>query len=187
MPPQQREQMIQGRHPADPRRIGATIPVIGGIVFVASNGEAVGSPWRWVLLALIVALAAVALWGLHVRRTPLGRPAQLGTSSWFAYLGSVAFMLVGINLASQWAASLGHEAVRPAIIATFVGLHFLPFAWAFKVPMIALLGVVVAALGGLGVLLGITVDHSMAVWLTIVAGFAQIAVIVAWVLRTPSP
>lgn len=183
MPPEQRDLMTQGRHPADPRRVGATIPVIGGVVFVATNLEVIFGPWRWVLLSLVLALAAVTLWGLHVRRAPLGRPERLGTGSWFAYLASVAFMLVGINLGSQWAASTGHDALRPAIIATFVGLHFLPFAWAFKVPMIALLGVVVAVIGGLGVLLGLTVDPSAAAWMTILAGFAQIAVIAQWVWR----
>lgn len=58
LPEAQRERMGRGEHPMDPRRLGSSIAVVGGVVFVAANAPALGAPMRRLLLLAAVALAA---------------------------------------------------------------------------------------------------------------------------------
>jgi hypothetical protein len=44
--------------------------------------------------------------------------------------------------------------LRPALIALTVGLHFLPFAWAFKERIFYMVGGTLTLVGGLGLLIG---------------------------------
>ena len=70
-----------------------------------------------------------------------------------AYCGCVLGELALISLGSRALVAAGYSQLRPALIAAVVGLHFIPFAWAFAERMFLHLGGVVALIGvtGLGV------------------------------------
>lgn len=65
-------------------------------------------------------------------------------------VGEFALIAAG----SRWLETLGRPELRPALIALAVGLHFVPFAWAFKERMFYALGGVLIVAGGLGLLIG---------------------------------
>ena len=60
-----------------------------------------------------------------------------------------------------------------------VGAHFLPFAAAFHTPMFGPLGLVMVALGGLGLLLGLWWTNTAAPSVAVVAGLVMLALISA--------
>lgn len=59
-----------------------------------------------------------------------------------------------INIGSRALAAADLVDLRPALVATVVGLHFIPFAWAFSERMFYLLGGSVATLGAIGLVAG---------------------------------
>jgi hypothetical protein len=69
------------------------------------------------------------------------------------YLGSVAGMFALIRLGTIALESQDRTPLRPALIVLAVGLHFLPFARAFRTPMFTILGSILAGLGVAGLLL----------------------------------
>jgi hypothetical protein len=137
---------------ADPRRTGALIGLAGAAVFVFSYTPAGPLPLlvRWGVVAVI----AAALWFLFVRPRSLGPfvpPSRVGIA---VYLACVAGELALIAVGTRLLESAGAGELRPALIALVVGLHFLPFSWAFHERMFALLGGLLVLLGALGLLTG---------------------------------
>jgi hypothetical protein len=145
---------------ADPRRWGSVIGLIGGMVFVASYSPALGFVVSALAWAAGIALVAAALVAHYVRPVPLGpleRPRPLALAVYgFCVVAQVAVIAVGSNALS----AAGRSELRPALIATVVGLHFLPFAWAFAERMFLVLGAAVAALGTVGLLAGLAVPQA---------------------------
>lgn len=176
------------RRDALPARLGATVPIVGGIVFVTSYATELGEAWRWPLTIAIVVLALIALYFLWVRPSNLGPMTPPPNASFakeqarmgITYTVSVVAMIVGISLLTQLAEANGMGHLRPSIIAALVGLHFFPFAWAFRVRMIAGLAVVVSALGIIGVVGGIVAGAPWAAVFAVIAGFAQVTVVALW-------
>jgi hypothetical protein len=137
---------------ADPRRTGALIGLAGAVVFVFSYGSAGALPL--VVRAGVVAVVAATLWFLFVRPRSLGPfvpPSRVGIA---VYLACVAGELALIAVGTRLLESAGAGELRPALIALVVGLHFLPFSWAFHERMFALLGGLLVVLGALGLLTG---------------------------------
>lgn len=139
----------------DPRRWGSLIGLAGGLVFIGGYSAAFGNVvWiaGWVVGLVLV---AAALTSHYLRPVPLGpltrpRPAEL-----VIYGLCVVGELAAINLGSRALTAAGHEEWRPALIAAVVGLHFIPFAWAFGERMFYWLGGLVATLGAAGLLTGL--------------------------------
>ena len=73
--------------------------------------------------------------------------------------------------------STGHADLRPALVALAVGLHFLPFAAAFRAPVFRLLGAAVASVGAVGLVLGLLVGASAAAGAAVVAGLVMLVLI----------
>lgn len=181
MPEAQRERMRRGEHPADPRRLGSTVAVIGGVVFAWSYGDGVVDPTLLLVLRVLATAAAVyCLWRMYLRPVALGMPPQPHRFAWLIYLGSVVAMLVAIALGRWLLASNGLEHAAPAWIAACVGLHFLPFAWAFRERMLTLLGWAVGLTGLAGVALAIALGAPWGDLGAIVAGLVQLGVVAAW-------
>lgn len=148
MPERQRRRMREGTHPGDPRRIGSSVAIVGGIVFAFANGGGVVEPpWLLALRILAVSLAAVCVWGLFIAPASLGTPAQPHRLAWLIYLLSVVAMLAAIAGGRALLVGAGLEHANSSWIAVCVGLHFIPFAWAFRERMLAGLGLAVAAVG----------------------------------------
>ena len=137
---------------ADPRRTGALIGLAGAAVFVFSYTSAGAA--ALVVRVAVVALIAATLWFLFVRPRGLGRlapPTRVGIA---VYLACVVGELALIGVGTRLLEGAGADSLRPALIALVVGLHFLPFSWAFHERMFALLGGLLVVLGGIGLLTG---------------------------------
>ena len=138
---------------ADPRRIGALVGLVGAVVFVWSSSPDLGDPAPVLARVVVVALVVAALALLFVVPRWLGRfhvPTPLAMT---VYLACVLGELLLIRFGSVLLGDEGHESARPALIAAVVGLHFIPFAWAFRERMFTWLGSALLALGlaGLGI------------------------------------
>ena len=137
---------------ADPRRTGALIGLAGAAVFVFSYTA--DGPVSLVVRVGVVAVIAATLWFLLVRPRDLGPfapPSRVGIA---VYLACVAGELALIAVGTRLLEGAGAADLRPALIALVVGLHFLPFSWAFHERMFALLGALLVVLGALGLLTG---------------------------------
>jgi hypothetical protein len=101
------------------------------------------------------------------------------------YTASVVAMLVLIRFATTALGALGAEHLRPAAIAVAVGLHFLPFAWAFPSAsrLFGVLGVVVATLGAAGLALGLLGTPTAGAAAAVLAGLTMLALITRHNLR----
>lgn len=187
MPEPQRRRMRAGSHHADPRRIGASIAIGGGLVFGFSYGAgAIAEPWLIALRTLAVALAALSVWRLFFAPVPLGAPSTPRRFAWLVYLGSVAAMLAAIAAGRALLAGIGAEHAAGSWIAMCVGLHFIPFAWAFRERMLARLGLTVAGVGVVGAVLALALGEPWGELGAIIAGVAQLATIAVWAVGAPS-
>lgn len=163
--------------PVDPRRWGSLIGVVGGLVFIGSYSLALGtaasvSAWT---VGILLALAAVfAHYVRPVALGPLTRPSPVALA---IYGACVVGELVLIKLGTRLLTSSGNGDLRPALIAAVVGLHFLPFAWAFNESMFFWLGGLVLALGAAGLTGGAAgVTHAAEAG-AVLAGLALLIVI----------
>lgn len=163
----------------DPRRIGAVVGLVGAFVFVHSYAPRDG------LLSSAVSLAAygvILAAGLRL----FWRPRWLGTflvprtGQILVYLACVAGELALIRLGSLRLAADGHSDARPALIAAVVGLHFIPFGWAFGERMFYRLGTALLLLGALGLVVALTSDADAAPWTAVAAGWVMAALLLAY-------
>jgi len=161
----------------DPRRWGGVIGLLGGMWFVGSYSAPLGrlaSTLAWVTGSV---LTAVALFALYLRRVPLGelvRPRRLALAT---YCGCVVGELVLIAAGSRLLAAWERSELRPALIVAVVGLHFLPFAWAFQERMFLHLGACLTLLGAVGLLAGALGVPRAADALAVVAGLTMLTVV----------
>jgi hypothetical protein len=168
----------------DPRRYGALIGLVGACVFVFSytsgstGGAAIGAR------ILVLALVATTLCFLFVAPRPLGpfvpaRGWQIGVYV-LCVIAEVAVIAVGSRLLG----AAGVAELRPALIALVVGVHFLPFAWAFKERMFYTLGGTLILLGGAGLLIGTSTSALVA---AVVSGLAMACLVLAYSLGAFAP
>lgn len=137
---------------ADPRRIGALVGLAGSLLFVFSYSPDLTGRVTTISRVVVVVLVAAALVLLFAFPRWLGRFLVPTTTAMVVYVACVVGELLVIRLGSLALTDNGHEEARPALIAAVVGLHFLPFAWAFRERMFYWLGTALMALGlaGLG-------------------------------------
>lgn len=162
---------------ADPRRGGSLIGLAGGLVFIGAYSGALGHAVSIAAWVAGVVLVITALTGHYIHPVSLGpltrpRPWALAT-----YGACVIGELVVINLGSRALIALGHGDLRPALIASVVGLHFIPFAWAFGERMFYWLGGFVATLGAVGLAAGLIGVSHAAEALAVTAGLTMQAII----------
>lgn len=145
----------------DPRRWGSLIGLAGGMWFIAGYASALGQAIFVVSLVAGVVLVGSALFAHYIRPTALGSMERPGRKAMLIYIACVVGELALISVGSRFLTSSGHEDLRPALIATVVGLHFIPFAWAFGERMFYWLGSAVAVLGVIGLVVGaVGVSHA---------------------------
>ncbi len=138
----------------DPRRWGALIGVIGGLVFIFSYAPALGTPVSIVAPIAGAGLAVAAVASLSLRPGSLGPLRRPSRTALTVYCCCVIAELAAIAVGSRLLVTLGHEELRPALIAAVVGVHFLPFSWAFGERMFSWLGSALAGLGVIGLVAG---------------------------------
>ena len=161
----------------DPRRWGSLIGLAGGMVFIASYSPALGPVASTIAWAAGVAGVMAALFAHYIRPVPLGPLARPRPRALATYFGCVLGELALISVGSRALTKADHSELQPALIAAVVGLHFIPFAWAFQERMFLYLGGAVAVLGVAGLLAGaLGVPHA-ADALAVVAGLVMIMII----------
>lgn len=161
----------------DPRRWGSVIGVAGGLVFVLSYAPALGTPVATTLTVLAVGLALGVLHGHYVRPRALGVLQPLRPLALVVYVGCVVGELALIASGSVALTGAGREDLRPALIAAVVGLHFLPFSWAFGERLFRVLGSLLLGIGLVGLGLGAAdVDRAADVAATL-AGFVLLGLL----------
>ena len=147
------------------------------MVFIASYSSALGAPASASAWTAGLAGVLVALFAHYLRPVSLGPLAHPRPRALAVYCGCVVGELALIAAGSRALNAGGHGDLRPALIATVVGLHFVPFAWAFREPMFLHLGLLVGVIGAGGLLAGaLGVPHA-ANALAVVAGLTMIITI----------
>lgn len=130
------------------------IGLVGACVFVFSYTDGWGDPVAVAARVATSTLVAATLVLLYVRPRPLGPFVPPGRGRIAVYLLCVVAELALIALGSRWLETQGAPFLRPALIAAVVGLHFLPFGWAFAERMFLVLGSALLVCGVAGLLLG---------------------------------
>jgi hypothetical protein len=128
--------------------------LFGAYVFVFSYTPGFADLLPAVARTLVIGAVTLTVWFLFASPRYLGpftapRGQQIGM-----YLLCVIMEFALIAFGTGWLTSRGTLELQPALIALVVGLHFIPFAWAFKERMFYTLGGILAGLGGLGLLIG---------------------------------
>jgi hypothetical protein len=95
------------------------------------------------------------------------------------YVGCVAGELLAIAMGSRLLASIGHAELRPALIAGVVGLHFVPFAWAFGERLFYVLGLALLGLGSIGLIAGYAGVTHAAEAAAVLSGLVMLALLAA--------
>lgn len=137
----------------DPRRWGSLIGVAGGLVFVFGYSAALRGPVSTLVRVGAVGLAVVAVVAHYVSPVALGRFAPARPVALVTYVACVLGELALIAVGTRALKSAGRLELRPALIAAVVGLHFIPFGWAFGERMFYRLGAGVLGAGVIGLLL----------------------------------
>ena len=165
--------------PMHPQVLGGLVGAVGASVFVLVNRTHLADPWPTVALALwLVALAAYA-WLALLRPRVLPDLEPPAPRAGAVYGAAVVGMLVLIGAGSAVLRATGHADLRPALVAMAVGLHFLPFAAAFRAPVFRLLGGALAAVGAAGLVLGLVLGAAAAAASAVLAGLVMLVVMTA--------
>lgn len=161
----------------DPRVWGTIIGAVGATVFVWSNRGALPAPIP--LVATLAWAAALLLYLTFVFVTPrtFGPMQPVGAKAGLVYLGSVAGMLVLIQVGTLVLNNAGKTELGPSLTVIAVGLHFLPFAAVFHTPMFIPLGTIMAALGTAGLVLGWNLDVRAGASAAVIAGLVMLILI----------
>lgn len=155
-----------GRSPG--QVVGSLIAIAFGTVFVVVNSGGLAAPWPTVVRLGGVAVAAVLLIALFVRRPrPTAPNPDTGGSTDRAGAGPATFfgyrrfwVIVAIEAVALFAGLyvingvLGHSEVAVAWVAVVVGVHFVGLGRAFRLTRFHVLGAAMTALGVAGFVLG---------------------------------
>ena len=165
---------------ADPRRIGALVGLVGAIVFVWSSSPELGPTVSTTVRVAVVVLVVAALVLLLVLPRWLGRFEVPSGAAIGVYVACVVGELVLIRVGSAALGDHGHASARPALIAAVVGLHFVPFAWAFRERMFSWLGGALLLLGVAGLGGELAGLEDSAPWAAVSSGLVMAALVTAY-------
>lgn len=153
------------------RMIGASF----GLVFVLANAGAAGTPWD-----LVLRVAGVIAFGFAVVAAFRGRALRLQPrpSAIRVYWLCVVLEVVAMVVAFRVLAANDLQEYSVVAVALAVGVHFLPFGWAWRARSFIFVGLAMTLCGLVGVLLGVAgAGSSPAV---LVAGVGSGAVLLAF-------
>ncbi|PPF56483.1 hypothetical protein C5B94_03430 [Clavibacter michiganensis] len=160
----------------DPRRIGALAGLVGAATFVFSYAGGLDDAAAVAVKVLVVVIVVATLGMLFVRPRGLGPFVPPSRVAIGVYLLCVVGELALIRVGTDALVDAGRDELRPALIVLVVGLHFLPFAWAFHERMFTWLGAMLVALGAVGLL------TAAAELVAVIAGLAMGGMLLAYAL-----
>jgi hypothetical protein len=166
----------------DPRRWGALVGVAGGLLFVFGNASVMSDVVAAFARVLSVALAVVVLVGLVHRPTSLGPFREPRRAALVVYMACVVGEFVAIAIGTRVLIANDREILRPALIATIVGLHFVPFAWAFGERMFTVLGLSLMTIGGAGLIAGLVDVRRAPGVAAVLSGLVMLVLLAAYAL-----
>jgi hypothetical protein len=166
------------RHVRHPQVLGSVIGAIGASAFMLGSRGTMTGPWPTATLGLwLVAILAYACVVL-VRPRTFADSAGPRPRAGLVYVASVVGMFVVIAGGSAILRGLDHADIVVSLVAVAVGLHFLPFASAFRAPVFAVIGTVVAGCGVAGLVIG-WFAPAAAVAAAVAAGLAMLMITTA--------
>ncbi|WP_104179497.1 hypothetical protein [Arthrobacter sp. B0490] len=164
---------------ADPRRFGTLIGLVGACVFVFGYTPGFSDPLAVGVRILVLVAVAATLWFLFVSPRPLGPLVPAGPWQMGVYVLCVVAEFAVIAAGTRLIDDAGAGHLRPALITLVVGVHFLPFAWAFSERMFYTLGGTLVVLGGIGLVIGTTTGALLS---AVLAGWAMSCLLLAYSL-----
>jgi hypothetical protein len=167
---------------ADPRRWGALIGIAGGLAFIFSYSPSLGLAASLGSTITGIGLAGVVLFTIYVRPTSLGPFREPSRMALGVYVGCVVGELTAIGAGSRLLTSLGQAELRPALISSVVGIHFLPFAWAFHERMFRRLGLALSGLGAGGLIAGFAGVSGAAEGAAVLGGLVMLTLLALYAL-----
>ena len=162
-----------------PQVLGGLVGAVGASAFVLVNRTRLADPWPAVALALWALALAAYVWVALLRPRVLPDVEPPSPRAGAVYGLAVVGMLLLIVAGSFFLRAAGHGDLQPALVALAVGLHFLPFAAAFRSPVFRVLGATVAGVGAAGLALGLLVGAWAAAGAAVLAGLLMLLVMTA--------
>lgn len=151
----------------DGRRLGSLIGAIGGLGFVLANAGALPGGTA---LKIAAAVAFVGVLVAIVRTTapppPAPTPAAIRVY-WWCVIGEVLAIPAGAAVLR----SLDHEELVRTWVVLVLGVHFVPFARAFRAPLFGYLGALLVAVAVIGAAASLAGAGRAELWTAVVAGF----------------
>ena len=154
-------------------RLGSTIGLAGGAAFVLINRQSLPSAPAWAALLAWIVLLALAVWRVWLRPGPVDGLARPRPRAGAIYGAACVGMVLLMALGSRVLTAAGVEHAVPALVVTAVGLHFLPFSYAFAAPFFVGLGTLLAFLGALGLILALTLGAPWGAGFAVLAGLVM--------------
>ncbi|HEV7655252.1 MAG TPA: hypothetical protein VGP36_11070 [Mycobacteriales bacterium] len=148
--------------------IGSSIGSVAGLVFVLANAG--GLPAAAVIR--VAGLVALVLVLVLLLRRPVAAPPRPGRAALRTYGLCVVGEVVAIPVGALVVRSLGGPSELVVVWVVFVvGVHFLPFARAFGLPVFGLLAWTLIGLAVVGGALTLAADAAAGRWTAVAAGF----------------
>lgn len=141
--------------PMHPTVLGSIVGSAGASAFVLVNRGTLPEPWPVVALVAWVIALAVTIYAVLLRPRRLVDPGPPGKYAGLVYTGSIIGMLVVMAAGRAVLVAIDRAELQPAVVVIAVGLHFVPFARAFNVPVFASLGWTITGLGVMGLVIGL--------------------------------
>jgi hypothetical protein len=153
-------------------RIAPMIGAVGGLVFILINAGELPGPVSLVIRGVGVAAFVFVLWFAVLRRRPDRAPLEPPSPRamriyWISVAAEAAAIPIG---ATVIAAALGLPQLTVCWVILVVGVHFLPFATAFELPIFTHMGWTLVALAVVGGALTLAVSDLAAPATAILAG-----------------
>lgn len=167
-------------NPLHPTVLGSLIGAGGSTAFVLVNRGGLPGAWSWLALAAWVLALGFFVWSVLLRRRMLIDPGPPHHAAGLVYVGGILGMLAIIAVGRLILERVDRPELQPAVVVLAVGLHFIPFAWAFRASIFRRIGWSVSVLGVLGLVLGVAAG---AVWVDAAAVLTGLVMLVLMALN----
>lgn len=170
----------------DGRVLGSLIGLVGGEVFVQANAGGLPGEALIRVAGLALGLLVVVALVRYLRDSPPAPPPP-SRAGLRLYGVAVVALVVSIPVGAAVLRALDQGQLTPVWVVLVLGLHFVPFARAFRQPFYAPLGwtlVGVAAAGGTATLAGVTDGPA---WTAVLAGVTLLVASLLGTLSSRSP